>query len=243
MERSGKPMREDSICALCQCLIKENTFFSDLNERQIDAFKEHIKGSIHKKRRVIYLEGDECNGLYIIRLGRVKLVRSAPSGREQIIRILEPGGLLGLEAFYNKKTYTNTAISMEDTDLCYLERSVFLDILADEPKIAVKIMAALSRELDHAYETVGNLGLMSAREKLAHLLYSLSLEYGVKENGVLSLHLNLSRLEMAELLGITQETSIRLLKSFKEEGILDIKRKELVIKALDELKRISGVED
>ena len=235
-------MREDSICALCQCLIKENTFFSNLNDRQIDAFKEHIKGSIHKKRKVIYMEGDECTGLYIIRLGRVKLVRTSPSGKEQIIRILEPGGLLGLEAFYDKSTYTNTAISMDDTDLCYLEKSAFLNILAQEPEVAIKIMAALSRELDHAYESIGNLGLMSAREKLAHLIYSLSIEYGVKEDGVVRLHLGLSRLEMAELLGITQETSIRLLKSFKDEGVLEIKRKELVIKSMDELKRISGVE-
>ena len=235
-------MREDSICALCQCLIKENTFFSDLSDRQIEAFKEHIKGSIHKKRKVIYMEGDECTGLYIIRLGRVKLVRTSPSGKEQIIRILEPGGLLGLEAFYDKSTYTNTAISMDDTDLCYLEKSAFLGILAQEPEVAIKIMAALSRELDYAYESIGNLGLMSAREKLAHLIYSLSIEYGVKEDGVVRLHLELSRLEMAELLGITQETSIRLLKSFKDEGLLEIKRKELIIKSMNELKRISGVE-
>jgi CRP-like cAMP-binding protein len=211
-------VREDSICALCQCLIKENTFFSDLTDRQIDAFKEHIKGSIHKKRNVIYMEGDKCTGLYIIRLGRVKLVRTSPAGREQIIRILEPGGLLGLETFYDKK------------------------ILSKEPKVAVKIMAALSRELDLAHEAIGNLGLMSAREKLAHLIYSLSNEYGVKEDGVVKLHLGLSRLEISELLGITQETSIRLLKNFKDEGLLDIERKELVIKSMDELKRISGVE-
>ena len=188
------------------------------------------------------MEGDECTGLYIIRLGRVKLVRTSSSGKEQIIRILEPGGLLGLEAFYDKSTYTNTAISMDETDLCYLERGAFLKILVDEPEVAIKIMAALSRELDHAYESIGNLGLMSAREKLAHLIYSLSIEYGVKEDGVVRLHLELSRLEMAELLGITQETSIRLLKSFKDEGLLEIKRKELVIKSMDELKRISGVE-
>jgi len=75
------------------------------------------------------------------------------------------------------------------------------------------------------------MGLLNAKEKMAHLLYTLAKDYGSNENGRIKLNLSLSRLEIAELLGITQETAIRLLKSFKDDGIIEIKRKEIIIKS------------
>ena len=132
---------------------------------------------------------------------------------------------------------------MEETDLCFLEREVFFNIMRNEPDISARLVATLSRELDHAYAQIGNMGLFSAREKLAHLICTLSGAYGVKENGGIRLHLTFSRLEIAEMLGITQETSIRLLKSFEEEGIIDIRNKELLIKDINRLREMGGVEE
>ncbi|MBI5970027.1 MAG: Crp/Fnr family transcriptional regulator [Deltaproteobacteria bacterium] len=231
-------MDKHGTCALCQCQIKENTLFTGLNDSQLEAFKDVVVVSRRTKRETIFMEGDECRGLYIIRKGRVKVVRSSSSGKEQIIKILSPGDLLGFEIFYDAKTYGNTGVAMEDSELCYVDRRAFFRILEREPDIARKLILSLGMELNQAYERIGSLGLLNAREKLAHLLYTLAVEYGVKSGGTVKLNLTLSRLEIAELLGITQETSIRLLKGFKEEGILDIKRKEIIIKSLAKLKSI-----
>ncbi|MBI5343842.1 MAG: Crp/Fnr family transcriptional regulator [Deltaproteobacteria bacterium] len=227
---------KDSICALCQCRIKENDLFAGLNETQLDAFKDAVIFVPKKKREVIFLEGDDCTGLYIIKGGRLKLVMSSSAGKEQIIKILNPGDLLGFEVLYDGVKYANSAVAMEDSELCYIGKDNFFKILEREPGIAKKLIISMGRELNHAYGRIGNLGLLNAKEKLAHLLYTLASEYGVKKDGGVKLSLTLSRLEIAGLLGITQETSIRLLKGFKEEGILDIKRKEIFIKSLDKLK-------
>lgn len=224
------------ICALCQCHIKENALFTHLTERQLDAFKDVIAFVQRKKREIIVMEGDECKGLYIIKSGRVKLIRASSTGKEQIIKILNPGDLLGFEVFYDGKTFATSAVAMEEAELCFIGKDNFFKILEKEPEIARKLIIAMGRELNSAYERIGSLGLLNAREKLAHLLYSLASEYGVKKDGGVKLNLTLSRLEIAELLGITQETSIRLLKTFKEEGILDIKRKEIIIKSMDTLR-------
>ncbi len=232
-------MDKDSICSLCRCHIRENTIFTGLNDAQLDAFKDVVIISSYKKREVVYLDGDECSGLYIIRTGRLKLVRSSSTGKEQIIKILNPGDLLGFEVFYEGRTYRNTAVAMEDSELCYIEKNAFFNILEREPDISKKLIISLGKELNHAYERIGNLGLLNAKEKLGHLLYTLASEYGVKADGGVTLNLTLSRLEIAELLGITQETSIRLLKSFKEDGILDIRRKEIFIKSMSRLKEFS----
>src|SRR3972149_1986722 len=108
-----------SVCALCQCHIKENTLFTDLSDGQLDAFKDVVVFSPYRKREFVFLEGDECRGLHIIRTGRVKVVRSSPAGKEQIIKILNPGDLLGFEVFYGGRGYTTTAVAMEDCELCY----------------------------------------------------------------------------------------------------------------------------
>lgn len=221
---------KDSICSLCQCQIKENALFTGLTDGQLEAFKDVVVISACKKREIIFLEGDECKGLYLIRKGRVKVVRSSSQGKEQIIKILSPGDLIGFEVLYDGKEYENTAVAMEESELCYISRGDFFEIIENEPYVAKKLIISMGRELRDAYERIGYMGLLNAREKLAHLLYTLANDYGVEEEGGVRLNLRLSRLEIAELLGITQETSIRLLKSFKEDGFIEIRRKEIFIK-------------
>jgi len=232
----------ESVCGICMCRIKDNTLFTNLTDKEIDVFKDVVTTSSHRKKEVIFMEADECLGLYIVRIGRVKLVRSSRDGREHIIKILVPGDLLGLEVFCDAESYANSAVVMEDASLCFVKKADFFKVLKSAPDVSKKIMMALGRELHQAYEKIGNLGLKNAKEKLAHLLYSLAVEYGVEEAAGVSLHLTLSRLEIAEMLGITQETSIRLLKGFKEEGIIDIKRKEIVVMSMDRLAVVGGVQ-
>ena len=224
-------MSHTSLCLLCNCLIKDNTLFSDLTDEQLEIFKEAVKTSLHKKRDVIFVEGDPCPGFYVVKSGRVKLLKTSRDGKEQIIKILQPGELLGMETFYDGKRYGNTAMAMDDCEICFIEKRTFFDIIGRHPTIAKKIIIALSKELDNAYSKIGTMGLLNAKEKMAHLLYTLGKDYGSNENGRIKLNLSLSRLEIAELLGITQETAIRLLKSFKDEGIIEIKRKEIIIKS------------
>jgi CRP-like cAMP-binding protein len=229
---------KESVCALCRCHIKENALFTGLSNTQLELFKHVVAIYPYKRREVIFMEGAECTGLHIVRTGRVKLLRTSANGKEQIIKILNPGDLLGFEVFYDGRNYENSAIAMEDCELCYIDKKNFFRIIEKDPHIAKKLIIAMGRELNQAFERIGSLGLLNAKEKMAHLLYTLATEYGVRDSAGVRLNLKLSRLEIAELLGITQETSIRLLKGFKEEGILEIKRKEIVIKSIERLKAL-----
>jgi CRP-like cAMP-binding protein len=229
---------KDSVCYICMCQIKEHALFAGLSERQLHAFKAVVVVSSYGRREVVYMAGDECAGLHIIRTGRVKVVVTSKNGKEQIIKILNPGDLLGFEVFYDGRSYGNTAVAMEPSELCFVSRGDFFRILENEPSVARKLIISMGRELNLAYERIGSLGLLNAREKLAHLLYTLGSEYGVPSDGGVRLHLTLSRLEIAGLLGITQETSIRLLKGFKEDGLIEIRKKEIIIRSLSRLKEI-----
>ncbi|HBO84994.1 MAG: hypothetical protein A2073_03475 [Deltaproteobacteria bacterium GWC2_42_11] len=225
----------NSVCLLCKCVVKDNTLFSDLSDEQLGRFKDIIVTHHHKKKDVIFWEGDECDGFHVVKSGRVKIIRTSRTGKEQIIKIAQPGEIIGMEAFYGEKRYANTAVTMDDCELCLIEKKAFFKILEEHPAISRKIIIALSKELKTAYDKIGDMGLKTAKEKMAHLLCTLAKDYGVQQDGKIKLNLNLSRLDIAELLGITQETSIRLLKTFKEAGIIDIKRKEIIIKSIQML--------
>ena len=229
------------ICALCDCTFKSSTFFASLTDDELRLFKDAVITRGFGRGDVVFMEGDECTGLYVVRTGRVKLVSALSTGREHIIKILDAGDLLGLEVFYGGERYEKTAEAMEETELCYIDKGAFARIMEESPAVTRSLVTAMAAELSSAYERIGNLGLLSAREKMANLLYGLAEEYGSKQDGEVRLSLTLSRLEMAELLGITQETGIRLLKSFKDEGIIEIRRKELTIKSLSSLKELAHV--
>ncbi len=227
-----------SYCDLCKCYIRESTIFSDLNDKEVEAIKRSIKTFQFKKRAIIFHEGDESRGLYVVKRGRVKLLRVSKDGKEQIIDLVEPGGLLGVEILYNARGHSTTAIAMEDCEVCFISKENFEDLLEVYPSIARNMIRALSRELDNAYTRIGLLGLLTAKQRLAHLLYTIAVEQGYTD-GKARLNLPLSRHEIGELLGITQETSIRLLRSLKEDGIIDIKGKEIIIPSLYRLKTLA----
>jgi len=226
---------KNSLCSLCKCVVKDNTLFSGLSDEQLERFKDVIATSSHKKRDAIFWEGDDCSGFYVVKSGRVKIIRTSKNGKEHIIKICQPGEILAMEAFYDEKKYANTAIAMDDCELCFIEKKAFFKILGEHPSISKKIIIALSKELKTAYDKIGVMGLKTAKEKMANLLCTLAKDYGIQHDGRTKLNLNLSRLDIAELLGITQETSIRLLKNFKDAGIIDIKRKEIIIKSFSQL--------
>jgi CRP-like cAMP-binding protein len=233
-------MKQESICSICKCRIGDNAFFANLSDRELHVFKDAVIMNSFPRKNSIFMEGDGCKGFYVVRTGRIKLTRTSRDGKEQIIKILGPGDLFGFETFYDGKNYDNNAVAMEDSEVCFVGKREFFSIVDTHPGIAVKLMVSLSRELHDAYERIGTLGLMNAKERLSHLLYTLAVEYGVSEKKGVRLHLPLSRLEIAELLGITQETSIRLLKALKESGMIDIKRKEIVITSMEKLAALSG---
>ncbi len=124
-----KSLKKDAICSLCQCHIRGNALFADLSDSELEAFKDAVTVSSCRKREIIFLGGDRTTGIYIIRKGRVKMVKSSPSGKEQIIKILNPGDLLGFEVLYDAGTYANTAVAMEDCELCHIKTSDFFRIL------------------------------------------------------------------------------------------------------------------
>lgn len=226
-----------------RCSIRLQSIFADLDERELQQVEGLMVGQTLAKRQILFAEGEPMHGFYLLKAGAVKLYKTSPSGREMILRITQPGEMLGLCALRGKENYGHTAEAMVDSDLCYFSTRKLDDLFTTNPVIARKMLGALTKEVSEAYERIYTLGTKDARQRLADLLISLAGDYGERTPEGVALKVLLSRGDLAELLGTTVETAIRLVSDFKRRGIIETREKRLLILNMEAIHHISSEEE
>lgn len=211
------------------CTARKTTIFGDLNDSQLEHIEKFIHEKAFPKKHIICCEGEPAESIYLIKRGTIKLYKTQPDGRTQILRIDGTGGVLGFDSLF-RSTYLTTAETIVASVLCQIRARDFRKLLADEPDINHRLLKAASHELERNERLLFTIGTGSARERLAYFLLTLYLSQCDCEQNPRKINLLISRQELSEHLGIKQETVIRTLAKLKEEKILDIKGKEIVIK-------------
>lgn len=226
-------------CAECRARLKG--LFAELMASSLKIINQHKTTNHYQKGQVIFYEENQAFGLYCIYSGRVKLSKTSSSGRQQIVRICKPGDLLGYRAVLAEEPYHATAEALEGSTICCIDISAFFQTLAKDQRLSRKLLTKLAKELKAAENLATSIAHLSVRERMAELLLMLKETYGKPtENGTL-IELELSREEMAEMIGATQETAIRLLSEFKKDGYINVKDRQITIlntKALLDTARI-----
>jgi len=196
----------------------------------------------HRYRRgqVLHYEGNPCTGVHVIGSGRAKLVRAAASGRHCILRIANPGDLLGLDALLApERRYSTSAVMLEDGTVSFLEREALLEVVLHDPTAAEAILAILSghvRESDEErVELVGN----GVRERTARVLVRLARDHGVATGSGVLIRPKLTREEIAEMVGSAAETVTRQLGEFRECDLVRLDGRRIVVRDVERLSRIA----
>ncbi len=202
---------------------------SDLGEASTAECNQHKTSNQYKRGQVIFYEGNQAYGLYCIFSGRVKLTKTGVDGRQQIVRIFGPGDILGYRSLFSDEPYAASAEVIEDAMICCIDRNAFFPMLAKNPGLALNIIKKLSKELRVAEDLATSIAQRSVRERMAELLMILKDTYGKPTQRGTRIELQLSREEMAEMIGVTQETAIRLLSEFKKDQMIDVKDREITI--------------
>lgn len=231
-----------SLCPCQDCPVKEIGIFSSLCNEELRKVKDLTHQNFYRKRQIIFHEDNPCQGFYILRSGRAKLIKSSRTGRQHIIKLVNPSGVIGADAVFENSPYSFTAEAMEDSEICFVSKETFFSYLRGQPDVAVKIISMLSGELRAARSQMIDMALKDAREKMAGLLLSLAEEYGkVRDEGIV-LGVLLTRSELAEMIGVSQETAIRLLSEFKENGLIKTNRRQITIMHEARVRMIAGGE-
>jgi CRP-like cAMP-binding protein len=223
-------------CDCKNCIVRSLTILSDLNLQELEEVSRLIYLKGFKRKKIIFLEDTPSRTVYILKSGNVKTFKSLPDGRDQIINILLPGDMLGFDSLYDDH-YSCTAEAIQDSELCCIKKSDLIDLLKHNPEVGIKFIKIMNRELNRAQDRIRDLGLKDARERVASLLATLFVS-GAEGRGP---GFTLSRQEISEMVGVAQETVIRIISEFKSDGILRTEGRNIFIIKPDELKRLAGM--
>lgn len=214
------------------CATRNKAIFAELTDPELDMFFRVRALTQYKKKESIFYQGEPCVGMYFVCTGKVKLTKATPFGREQIVRIANPGELLGEKDLFIGDRLSVSALALEDTQICFIRKEDFFDFLRCCPSVAIHFINELSKALAEAQSWIEALTFMSGRQRLAELLLHLARDYGQSGSDGLLLNIQLTREDLAEMIGVSQETAIRLLSDLKRERLIKDTDHHLVI--LDE---------
>lgn len=226
-------------CHCAQCPSRTLGIFSPLSPQELRELDQEKVTDFYERGQVIFYEGNHALGLYCLAAGRVKLFKAGHLGRHVIVRIVNPGGMLGYRGFFAEEPYAATAVAMEDSTVCFFEKSAILSSISRNPLVALKVIKTLSQELGVAETKVLDLVDKSVQARLAGVLLALKDRYGKAVPLGTHITLTLTREELAEMVGTTQETTIRCLSKFKERGMVELSGQTILIKDADGLQRLS----
>ncbi|GAB3020717.1 response regulator [Spirosoma pulveris] len=168
-----------------------------------------------RKKQYIYSEGDEANRLYFLKAGRVKAVRINTDGKELIMEIYTPGDFFGYLPLLDSRRYTESAITMEDSELHYIPIEDFQQLLLANPEVSQHFIQLLAGRVAEREEQLVGMAYNSLRRRVADTLLRLHNQ----QNGEL---IQLSRDDLAAIVGTATESLIRTLSEFRQDGLIEV---------------------
>lgn len=189
------------------------------------------KIKLFKKKSEIFSEGDVPLNIYFIKSGSVKIFKSHPDGKELIISLLNPNDFFGFEPILQGTTYSESAVAIHDTALTVIPKHDFLTLL-QSPPVSATFISLLCKKVVEKENQLVNLAYNSVRQRTAEALLK---TVQLKDNNE---NIQISRDDLAKMVGTAAESVIRVLSDFKEEGLIEIESGKIRIKSQPKLEKV-----
>ncbi len=211
-------------------LLRRVSIFEGLDERGLGALEKLLKLRSFSPDSVIVSQSDPGDALFVLVRGRVKVVLYGEKGREMILSSFRPGEFFGEMSLLDGQPRSANVIAIEPSALYVLERNAFAKYLGENPRIALNILAEMSRRLRRADSIIGNLALLDVYGRVARMLRELAAADGQETEGGVVIRQRPTQAEMAAMIGTSRETVSRALSEFQRRGFLEISGKRIVVR-------------
>lgn len=215
------------------CKPRDNSLFAGFCGSDVDILNSAKSCAFYKKNQPLFVEKSAPRGVYCINQGKVKIFGRGEEGKEHIIHLAAAGEIVGFRAMFSGEAYTVSATTLEESNICFIGKNDFLDLVDSNPNLRNGIMKELSIELAERATFITNMAQKSVRERLASSLVILN---DIYDNEMI----NLSREDLANFVGTATETLIRLLKDFKEAELIKTHARRIEILNKEGLLKIAG---
>ena len=218
----------------------KDRLFCNLPSGTLEGLDAISSSATYPKGAILFVEGQSARGVFVLCNGRVKLSVNSAEGKSLIVRIAEPGEVVGLPGTISGRPYELTAEALEPTQANFILRAEFLHFLHEHSHAAMRVAEMLCQVYHATFQELKYLGLSSsATEKLARFLLDIS-GAQKQESGPIHATVTLTHEEIAQMIGASRETVTRLFASFKKKELIEVHGSALVVKdkaALEELIR------
>ncbi len=219
-----------------QCIIREFNSLKALSKEELMRISSCKTTKTIKKGEVIFEEGEMLNGVYCVKDGICKLTKLSANGKDQIVKMVVKGELLGQRSIVSDERTNLRATALNDMELCFIPKSEIISDLKGNANFSLDVLKHMAHDLKEADDIIVNMAQKSVRQRLAEALINIHNSFGTNADGTLSVLL--SREDFASIVGTATESAIRVLSQFKKEGFISTEGKKIKIEDMEGLKRI-----
>jgi CRP-like cAMP-binding protein len=208
---------------------KSQSIFYDLSEEDHALFLSHQSEQAYRKGEIVFREGALPTGIFYIKKGKVKKYKAAYGGGEQIVYVAKAGELIGYHAALSEERFPDSAATLEESVIAYIPKEAFLTVLEQSPLLNARLLKMLSHEFTVFVNNLTLFSQRSVRERCALQLIVLREKYKADHAAGGAIEINLSREDLANLVGTRRENIVRILAEFKSKGILATKGRKIIV--------------
>lgn len=219
-----------------QCIVRQFSSLKALTKDELIKMADCKTSYTIKKGEAIFEEGETVNGVYCVKEGVCKMTKLSDNGKDQIVKLAKSGELLGQRSMISDEAANLSAIALEDMQVCFIPKSEIMGFFSQNNQFSMNMMKTICGDLKEADDHMVDMAQKNVKKRLAETLIYLEENFGVNEDKTLKLQL--SREELAGMIGTATESCIRLLSEFNKSGIIELAGKKIILKDKAKLKRV-----
>lgn len=220
-----------------QCIVREFSSLKALNKDELIRMADCKTSYTIKKGEPLFEEGESVNGIFCVKDGVCKLSKLSANGKDQIVKLVKSGELLGQRSLISDEPANLSAVALEDMEVCFIPKTEIMGFFNQNNQFSMNVMKTICGDLKEADDHMVSMAQKSVKERLAETLLYLEDTFGKNEDG--TLHIQLSREELAGMIGTATESCIRLLSELNKNGFIDLVGKKIAIIDRNKLKRMA----
>jgi CRP/FNR family transcriptional regulator len=220
---------QDSTNKLAQTLAKV-PIFSGLTDIELGFLTQRTIARRYSAGEMVFGEGEPCSGLYVVESGNVRIFKSSPSGREQVLSIDGPGGSIAELPVFDGGNYPASATAVDDATLLFVSKQDFQALCLAHPQVPLKVLKVVGARLRRLVGIIEELSFTTVRHRLATYLLRLARASGQRSADGVEVTLPITNQELAAQIGTVRELVSRNLSRLQAEGTLNIDGRTILIR-------------
>lgn len=214
------------------------SYFKALDDPSAERLARDMVLLTFAPRARVIVEGDPAPGFYYLRSGKARIFRTGADGREQSFRIVGAGDTFGEVPVFDSRANPASVEALSESEIILIPTKAVIDTIGRHPEVAVPLLVHFAKRLRSFTELVEQISLQTVPSRIARYLYQVAREEGAATEEGLVIARDITQQDLASLVGSVREVVSRSLKMLEEEGVIHIRRKEMVILDLDALREL-----